>query len=131
MAHELSGTTAIYKVVGGVTAPSRPMNVVATVSTFNAKVSWTEPEDDGGKPVASYLVKAIPGPDFCTTTTTSCVIKGLQKASSIDSQLLRATAIPQALRQLLLTTFKPSCLGRMQVVPLLSQRNQPQVLLRK
>lgn len=79
VAHELSGTTAIYKVVGGVTAPSRPMNVVATVSTFNAKVSWTEPEDDGGKPVTSYLVKAIPGPDFCTTTTTSCVIKGLQK----------------------------------------------------
>jgi hypothetical protein len=24
------------------------------------------------------MVKAIPGPDFCTTTTTSCVIKGLQ-----------------------------------------------------
>ena len=79
VAHELSGTTAIYKVVGGVTAPSRPSNVAATVSTFNAKVSWTEPEDDGGKPITSYLVKAIPGPDFCTSTTTSCVIKGLQE----------------------------------------------------
>lgn len=78
VAHELSGTTAIYKVVSGVTAPSRPTNVVASLSKYSAKVSWAEPEDDGGKPLTSYMVKAIPGPDFCTTTTTSCVIKGLQ-----------------------------------------------------
>jgi hypothetical protein len=78
VAHELSGTTAIYKVVSGVTTPSRPTNVVASLSKYSAKVSWAEPEDDGGKPLTSYLVKAIPGPDFCTTTTTSCVIKGLQ-----------------------------------------------------
>jgi hypothetical protein len=78
VAHELSGTTAIYKVVGSTTTPARPTNVVASLSKYSAKVSWTEPEDDGGKPLTSYVVKAVPGPDFCTTTTTSCVIKGLQ-----------------------------------------------------
>jgi hypothetical protein len=78
VAHELSGTTAIYKVVGGVTAPSQPLNVTASVSTYKAKITWTAPEDDGGKPVTSYLVKAVPGPDSCITTTTSCEIKGLQ-----------------------------------------------------
>lgn len=78
VAHELSGTTAIYKVVGSTTTPARPTNVVASLSKYSAKVSWAEPEDDGGKPLTSYVVKAVPGPDFCTTTTTSCVIKGLQ-----------------------------------------------------
>jgi hypothetical protein len=78
VAHELSGTTAIYKVVGSTTTPARPTNVVASLSKYSANVSWAEPEDDGGKPLTSYVVKAVPGPDFCTTTTTSCVIKGLQ-----------------------------------------------------
>ena len=78
VAHELSGTTAIYKVVGSTTTPSRPTDVVASVSKYSAQISWGEPEDDGGKPLTSYLVKAVPGPGSCTTTTTSCVIKGLQ-----------------------------------------------------
>ena len=78
VAHELSGTTAIYKVVGSTTTPSRPQNVSASLSTSNAKISWTEPEDDGGKPVTSYVVRAVPGPASCISYTTSCVIKGLQ-----------------------------------------------------
>ena len=78
VAHELSGTTAIYKVVGSTTTPSRPTDVVASVSKYSAQISWGEPEDDGGKPLTSYLVKAVPGPGSCTATTTSCVIKGLQ-----------------------------------------------------
>ena len=78
VAHELSGTTAIYKVVGSATAPSRPQNVSASVSTYKATISWTEPEDDGGKPLSSYVVRAAPGQDSCISTTTSCVITGLQ-----------------------------------------------------
>lgn len=78
VAHELSGTTAIYKVVGSTTTPSRPTDVVASVSKNSAQISWAEPEDDGGKPLTSYLVKAVPGRGSCTTATTSCEIKGLQ-----------------------------------------------------
>ena len=79
VAHELSGTTAIYKVVGAATIASKPLNVNAKLSGLNASVSWTEPEDDGGKPISNYVVKAVPGNQYCTTTTkTSCVIKNLQ-----------------------------------------------------
>lgn len=79
VAHELSGTTAIYKVVGAATNASKPLNVKATLSGLKASVSWTQPEDDGGRPISNYVVKASPGNQYCTTTTkTSCVIKNLQ-----------------------------------------------------
>ena len=78
VAHELSGTTAIYKIVGTQTKGSQPVNVNARLTKTSASVSWTEPEDDGGRPITSYVVISSPGKKYCTTTTTSCVVKGLQ-----------------------------------------------------
>jgi hypothetical protein len=78
VAHELSGTTAIYKIVGTATKGSQPLNVSARLSKTSATVSWMQPEDDGGRPITSYVVTSSPDKKFCTTTTTSCVVKGLQ-----------------------------------------------------
>jgi hypothetical protein len=78
VAHELSGTTAIYKIVGTPTNGSKPLDVTARLSKTNATVSWTQPEDDGGRPITSYVVTSSPDKKFCTTTKTSCVVKGLR-----------------------------------------------------
>lgn len=78
VAHELSGTTAIYKIVGAPTSPSKPRSVSANVSGTTATVSWNESEDDGGVPIDRYVVKSIPGNKFCTTVALTCKVKGLQ-----------------------------------------------------
>ena len=78
VAHELSGTTAIYKIVGTATKGSQPLAVSARLSKTSATVSWTQPEDDGGRPITSYVVVSSPDKKYCTTTTTSCVVKGLR-----------------------------------------------------
>ena len=78
VAHELSGTTAIYKVVGTPTLATQPTSVSAKISNGRATVSWVEPEDDGGQPIERYVARSIPGNKSCVTTTRSCVIKGLQ-----------------------------------------------------
>jgi hypothetical protein len=78
VAHELSGTTAIYKIVGTQTRPSKPIGVDARLSKTSVTVSWTQPEDDGGRPITSYVVISSPDKKYCTTTKTTCVVKGLQ-----------------------------------------------------
>jgi hypothetical protein len=39
-------------------------------------VSWTRPAHDGGAAITSYTVTVEPGGASCTTTGTSCVIRG-------------------------------------------------------
>ena len=43
------------------TAPDAPTSVSATAGNAEARVSWTEPESDGGQPVTGYTVTASPG----------------------------------------------------------------------
>lgn len=43
------------------TAPSRPLNVSAVVKGVNIKVSWDEPENDGGSPITYYTATARGG----------------------------------------------------------------------
>lgn len=97
VANELSGTTAIYKVVGSQTTSSKPTSVVAKVSGRSATVSWNEPEDDGGRPITGYIVKSIPGGLRCVTKETSCVITGLLPGISyqfvVDVRVLGATSV--------------------------------------
>lgn len=78
VANELSGTTSIYKIIGTPSRASRPLGVKAVISKTSAKVSWSHPEDDGGRPIASYVVTSNPGKKYCITTSTSCVVKDLQ-----------------------------------------------------
>jgi len=79
-AHELSGTTAIYKIVGTPTAPEAPRIVTAEMNRKNnAVVEWEMPEDDGGQPITKVVATASPGTKSCETTSgTTCVITGLK-----------------------------------------------------
>jgi hypothetical protein len=97
VANELSGTTAIYKLVGSQAISSKPTSVVAKVSGRSATVSWNQPEDDGGRPITGYVVKSTPGGLKCITTKTSCVITGLLPGVSyhfvVDVRVLGATSV--------------------------------------
>lgn len=77
-AHELSGTTAIYKIVGTPSLPTAPLFVNTKISGTSATVTWSEPEDDGGLPIEQYVARSIPGNKTCITSKKSCTIKNLQ-----------------------------------------------------
>lgn len=66
----------------GVSPPSAPTSVNATVGDGQANVSWSPPESDGGTPIAGYTATTTRGSHSCTTTTTSCVISGLANGTS-------------------------------------------------
>lgn len=78
VANELSGTTAIYKVVGTPTSAMKPTSVRANLSGTSATISWVHPEDDGGRPIDGYVVRSSPGKLTCRSTGSRCVIKNLQ-----------------------------------------------------
>jgi uncharacterized protein YjbI with pentapeptide repeats len=46
-------------------APSSPTDVQAVGVNAHVDVSWTAPSDDGGTPITSWLVTAIPGSSTC------------------------------------------------------------------
>jgi hypothetical protein len=79
VAHELSGTTAIYKIVGTATTPAAPRSLDAEVTRKgDIKVTWEDPVDDGGTPLTKTVVTAFPSNKTCeSTNANSCVIAGL------------------------------------------------------
>jgi hypothetical protein len=58
------------------TLPGAPTAVVATAGYQSATVSWTAP-GNGGSPVTSYTVTAVPGMITTTSTTSNAVVTGL------------------------------------------------------
>jgi len=66
------------------TTPSAPTDVSATLNATSATVSWARPTDDGGAPITSYLVTALPGQQTCTalSSASSCVVTGLTYGTS-------------------------------------------------
>lgn len=100
VSNELSGTTAIYKIVGAPVAPSAPRSVSATAARTSLEVSWSAPEDDGGVAITSYVAQASPGGKSCTTTGLSCVIAGLTPgtAYTVSVKATNATATGVATR---------------------------------
>lgn len=59
-------------------APTKPLSAVAVAGNRSANVSWAVPEFDNGTPLTGYTVRAIPGPQTCTTTgATGCTVAGL------------------------------------------------------
>ena len=78
-----------------VTAPDSPGVVTAKYpKPGTAKVSWTAPANDGGKPITRYTVTAKPGKQTCSTSgTQSCVIKGLTSGKSYSFTVKAKNAI--------------------------------------
>ncbi|MGD0852148.1 MAG: fibronectin type III domain-containing protein [Acidimicrobiales bacterium] len=58
---------------------SAPRHVTATDTKGVITVRWSAPANDGGATVTSYTVVSLPKARSCTTSSTSCTFKGLNK----------------------------------------------------
>jgi hypothetical protein len=81
----------VLAVIGGVlfyalrttaSVPSAPQSVHALAGDARAKVQWSVPRTDGGAMIERYSVTSQPGAKSCTTTGTSCTVKGLANGTS-------------------------------------------------
>lgn len=60
------------------TAPSAPLNVVATAGDTRATVRWSAPSNNGGAVISLYTVTSSPGGFTCTASSVlACVVNGL------------------------------------------------------
>ena len=60
------------------TVPGAPSNVTGTANqNASSTISWAVPAWNGGAAITSYTVTASPGGRTCTTTGSSCVVRGL------------------------------------------------------
>jgi len=57
--------------------PSAPSAPIATPGNGEVSLSWTAPDDDGGRTVTGYTVSTSPGTATCSTASTSCVVAEL------------------------------------------------------
>jgi prepilin-type N-terminal cleavage/methylation domain-containing protein len=75
------------------TAPDTPTAVTAT-SNQNAQsvVAWTAPLNNGGSPVATYLVTSSPGGFTCTSGATTCTVVGLTNGTAYTFTLTATNA---------------------------------------
>lgn len=65
------------------TTPGKPRDVsVKPISSTSVKVTWVPPADDGGSTIRQYRVTASPGGRSCTSSSSSCVIRGLASRSN-------------------------------------------------
>ena len=70
--------TDAVQAAAGPTVPSSPSGLQAIVEGTQARISWTEPTEDGGSPITSYTVSTDPSTIGCSTNTTECELKGLE-----------------------------------------------------
>jgi fibronectin type 3 domain-containing protein len=64
------------------TVPNTPTNVNAESGNSEVVVSWDAPVDNGGATITEYTATSTPGNFTCSTSGTSCVIKGLTNGTS-------------------------------------------------
>jgi hypothetical protein len=75
------GTSTPSHTVTPMSPAAAPADVTAVGGNGVTTVSWTPPSSNGGTAITSYTVTAEPGGETCTTTTTSCVIRGLSNGA--------------------------------------------------
>ncbi|HUX05467.1 MAG TPA: fibronectin type III domain-containing protein [Acidimicrobiales bacterium] len=62
--------------------PAAPESVHASAGDANAALTWLAPTSNGGAIIESYTATSAPGGHTCTTSATSCVVKGLANGTS-------------------------------------------------
>ncbi|MHB1087243.1 MAG: fibronectin type III domain-containing protein [Acidimicrobiales bacterium] len=78
----LIGGVLVYALRSTASVPSAPQSVHAVARDASASVRWSVPLSDGGAVIDSYTVTSQPGAKTCTTSATSCVVKGLTNGTS-------------------------------------------------
>ena len=73
------------------TVPGAPVAVTAIPEYHQVVVSWSAPGSDGGSAITSYTASDGLG-DSCTTSATSCIVKGLTNGSSYTFTVVATNA---------------------------------------
>jgi hypothetical protein len=73
-------------IVTPITVPAAPANVMVQGASGQITVTWSAPPSTGGSPITGYLVTAVQDTSkHCvTTTTTSCVVTGVNNTQSYN-----------------------------------------------
>jgi hypothetical protein len=75
-------TSTPSKTVTPMAPAGAPTAVAASGGNGMTTVSWSPPSSDGGSAIISYTVTAEPGGQSCTTSGSSCVIRGLNNGNA-------------------------------------------------
>ncbi|MDO8209107.1 fibronectin type III domain-containing protein [Conexibacter sp. CPCC 206217] len=87
------GAPSVARTVVPAAAPSAPTNVTVTRAGTVVTVTWS-PAADNGEPITGYTVTGAPGAIGCTTTSsTSCVIDGLDEATAYTLSVTATNAL--------------------------------------
>ena len=76
-----------------VTTPDAPTGVSGVAGNTSVLVSFKKPNFNGGTPVISYVVTAMPGGASCTTTSLNCTIIGLSNGTSYTFTVVAINAV--------------------------------------
>jgi hypothetical protein len=63
-------------------APGAPTDALAQPGNASASITWTPPIDPGSFPIDGYVVRALPGGQTCSTSSTSCTVDGLSNGTA-------------------------------------------------
>ncbi|MEM9204274.1 MAG: fibronectin type III domain-containing protein, partial [Actinomycetota bacterium] len=75
-------------------APSAPTGVFGVPNDSAASIGWSEPADDGGSPVISYVVTASPGGSTCSTDgTLTCIVPNLTNGTQYTFTVTATNAV--------------------------------------
>ncbi len=78
----LIGGVLFYTLRTTTSAPTAPQVVHAVAGDASAIVHWSIPQSNGGAKIDGYTATSQPGSKSCTTTATSCTVKGLKNGTS-------------------------------------------------
>jgi glycosidase len=73
--------------------PGAPTGVVAEAGAGQAKVRWTPPAADGGRPIMRYTVTAVPGGRTATAAGTAATVAGLTDGGTYAFTVAATSAV--------------------------------------
>lgn len=75
-------------------APGEPRKVSVAAAPGGAiKVKWKAPSSDGGSAITEYRVSAKPGKATCTSTGTSCTLKGIKRGGNVTVSVVAVNGV--------------------------------------